>query len=254
MIPKATAAWPDEAPMSSGPDDYGRAGESSMLDLALNYARRGWPVFPCSIDKAPLTAHGLKDAITDTEQIRFWWNRHPEAGIGLPTGKATGFFALDCDNPDAEAAVAALGIPPTISVRTGRGRHDYFKLPAAEIRNRTGLLSGVDIRGEGGYVIAAGSMHASGRRYEYINDPEFTALADAPAWLLELLRPARGGGEKWAGAALKSEIAKLKSAAVGTRNDQLFRSAATLAEICAGGTLGWDRVTGELRAVALAIG
>src|SRR5215212_3273183 len=64
--------------------------ENPVLLAALDYAARGWPVFPCSpADKAPLAAEGYKAASKDPDQIRKWWGRHPTAMIGVPTGPET---------------------------------------------------------------------------------------------------------------------------------------------------------------------
>ena len=69
----------------------------SALNTALQYAARGWPVFPCSSRKLPLTEHGFKDASTDKRQIHDWWTRWPHALIGMPTGERTGLAVLDID-------------------------------------------------------------------------------------------------------------------------------------------------------------
>ena len=71
---------------------------SDALDAALEYGRKGLPVFPCSpLDKKPLTPHGFKDAATDEAQIRAWWGKWPNAMIAAPTGPASGVWALDPD-------------------------------------------------------------------------------------------------------------------------------------------------------------
>src|SRR3954454_8599027 len=82
---------------------------TNMLDEALAYAEAGLPIFPCNPDKSPATAQGLKDASTDPEQIRRWWTPSPNAMIGMPTGEASGVFAIDpdvqkeADGPDGRA-------------------------------------------------------------------------------------------------------------------------------------------------------
>ena len=71
---------------------------TTLLDHALAYAASlRWPVFPCKPDKTPYTRHGFKDATTDAEQIRAWWERWPDASIGLPTGLAGGVYVVDVD-------------------------------------------------------------------------------------------------------------------------------------------------------------
>ncbi|HET6497059.1 MAG TPA: bifunctional DNA primase/polymerase, partial [Thermoleophilia bacterium] len=70
------------------PDAVIRQLEPVMLRAALDFAARGLPVFPCKADKAPLTAHGYKDATTNENTIRAWWGRRPDAEIGVATGEA----------------------------------------------------------------------------------------------------------------------------------------------------------------------
>jgi hypothetical protein len=71
---------------------------SELLDFALDYAHRGWPVFPCKpVNKAPLTAKGFTDATTDPDRIKAWWERQPEAMIGVPMGSRSGVLAIDPD-------------------------------------------------------------------------------------------------------------------------------------------------------------
>src|SRR5260370_1648009 len=79
-----------------------------VLDSAIAYANRGLPVFPCDpATKRPYTAKGFKDATTDVNQICDWWTHHPTAMIGLPTGAASGFWALDIDvKPNANGEIA----------------------------------------------------------------------------------------------------------------------------------------------------
>ena len=72
---------------------------SKALNAALSYARRGQRVFPCGENKAPLIAGGFKNATTDARLVHMWWNRWPEARIGLPTGEK--FFVVDVDRLEA---------------------------------------------------------------------------------------------------------------------------------------------------------
>jgi len=145
------------------------------LQAALAYAAKGKPVFPCGINKKPLTAHGFKDATTDPAQIREWWEKWPDASIGMPTGKASGLWVLDVDLPDGPASLEALEakhgkLPPTLTQKTGGGGSQFFfVLPEGRtVKNSAGKIGmGLDIRGEGGYVILPPSDHESGGRYEW---------------------------------------------------------------------------------------
>jgi putative DNA primase/helicase len=140
-------------------------------------------------NKKPYTKNGFYDATTDEAQIRDWWRKYPEAGIGIPTGNASGWILLDID-PDkgGDVALSALvleygDLPPTSHAKTPRGGdHYYFKNPTdIDVRNSESKLGkGVDIRGNGGYAAVPGCD--ASRRW---TNPE-TLLADAPAWLVEL--------------------------------------------------------------------
>src|SRR5882724_6288273 len=76
---------------------------------ALTYAAMGIPVFPCNkSNKRPMTEHGFKDATTDQDQIVTWWEKHPDAMIGIPTGKASGIDILDLDVKKGKNGFAAV--------------------------------------------------------------------------------------------------------------------------------------------------
>src|SRR5262249_13435052 len=175
----------------------------AMIRSALTLAtKKRLPVIPCQPrDKQPAVANGVKAATTDAETIRQWWRQLPEANIGIATGTPSGIFVLDVDGIDAEGELRKLedrhgALPPTVEVITARGRHIYFKMPDAPIRNSAGKLGpGLDIRATGGYVLAPPSIHPSGRRYEWSVDCA-SAIADAPAWLLQIIAaPANGNGK-----------------------------------------------------------
>ena len=171
-----------------------------MLRNALNLARKGLPVFPCvPRGKHPAVATGLKAATTDPQIIREWWGPMPDANIAFATGTPSKIFVLDVDGIDAEAELRKLeakhgALPATVEVITARGRHVYFKMPAAPIRNSAGKLAlGLDIRATGGYVLVPPSIHPTGRRYEWSVDCA-GAIADAPSWLTERITDANGAG------------------------------------------------------------
>jgi hypothetical protein len=193
---------------------------------AAALAGRGMAVFPCIPQgKTPACSHGALDATTDIGAIDQWWIADPERNIGVATGAASGIFVVDVD--DAEAALGKLeaehgALPPTVEVITGRGRHLWFRLPAdQEIRNSAGRVArGIDIRGEGGYVLTPPSVHPSGRRYTWSVDSA-NAIAQAPAWLLAKVAETAGSCT----ATPPSEWIKLaaEGAAEGARNDSIAR-------------------------------
>lgn len=167
------------------------ARESRMLAAALAYAQRlGWPVFPCyhitevgvcscgkldceDAGKHPRIKRGFLAAALDADPLRQWWTQWPEANIGIPTGEASGFDVLDVDpRHGGEESLAELEakqgrLPATIeAISGGGGRHVLFKHREG-VRNATGFLPGLDVRGEGGYVLVAPSNHHSGRQYAW---------------------------------------------------------------------------------------
>src|SRR5665213_1994820 len=187
----------------------------SMMAHALHYAERGWHVFPCNPqNKAPFVESdkdtagnkipktgGLYKATTDATQIRTWWQRWPRAMIGVRMGAASGVWAIDPDAPkeplflDGRAAwdalVAQYGAVHTHAHLTpAGGQHLLFKWdPARPISNREGTLkgTGINVRGEGGYVIAPPSRRADGKTYEIVEPLDYFNFAEAPDWLYELI-------------------------------------------------------------------
>lgn len=156
---------------------------SNQIKAALKYAERGIPVFPCKPDKSPYTQRGFYDATTDRSRVHAYWNRWPGALIGIPTGERSGFSVADVDDLDAyKKLVREHGKPPTTwTVRTPRGGlHLYLKHRDGITNSPGGLPNGIDIRGQGGYVIAPPSPG-----YEVIDRSQ---VADAPEWLLEKIR------------------------------------------------------------------
>jgi hypothetical protein len=159
---------------------------------ALSYAAQGFAVFPCKIDKSPYTAHGFKDATTEITTIISWWEKWPDASIGIPTA---GFTVLDVDPKNGgDKSLAGLtdkhgSLPLTPTARTGSGGfHHWFK---GSGKCKADKKSGLDIRSNGGYVVVPPSLHPTGNRYEWINDLR-TPMAEAPAWLIEtILIPAQ---------------------------------------------------------------
>lgn len=166
-----------------------------MIEIALSYASRGWPVFPCqqptagdkSTGKRPLTVRGFKDASTDPDKIRLWWGRWPNANIGIPTGAASGVVVIDVDGEQGLASLADLELPPTLISRTGGGGLHYIYRPGAHMIGNTQsrLAPSIDTRGEGGYIIAPGSVHWSGAVYEWADAD--ASIADLPDEIAEIL-------------------------------------------------------------------
>lgn len=238
---------------------------SSLLRAsALDYAADGWHVLPLhSLDsvglcscrdadcgspaKHPRTKTGLTEASTDPVVIEAWWSRWPEANVGVRTGAISGIVVLDIDSyaggDDGLAElVAEYGeLVDTMEAETGGGgRHLIYAHPGdtVDIRNKAGLAPGVDVRGDGGYIVAPPSLHVSGAFYEWSTTMAPAAL---PAWLIERPKPVRKvtampvvhnpSEHPWVKAAFDGELRDLRLAAEGTRNDQLNRTAFNLGQL-----------------------
>jgi hypothetical protein len=163
----------------------------SLGKQAQELARRDLSVFPCKPrGKEPACANGCKDASTDPALIAHWWQQDPNYNIGIATGERSHCFVVDIDGPDAEAELKKLeaeygALPLTVESITPRpGRHLFFDWPRQSVRNSAGKIAPrIDVRGEGGYVLAPPSIHPSGRPYHWSVDSGDT-FAPAPAWLL----------------------------------------------------------------------
>ena len=181
-----------------------------MVEHALYYARRGWPVFPCKpTNKSPFFEGGFHVATTDEKTIRKWWGYWPKAMIGVPMGPRSGVWAVDPDppkkpeEPDGRAIWASLvkehgKLPATHTEVTPRGgQHILFKWdPNRPVTNSPGALAktNIDVRGEGGYIIVAPSVcvgdgtpkNVAGQ-YCVAEPLDFFHFAEAPDWLYELV-------------------------------------------------------------------
>lgn len=155
-----------------------------LLDHALQYAGRGWPVFPLSLSKVPFKGtHGHLDASTDVQTIHRLWKGRPNANIGLATGR---IVVIDPDGPEAFQRLVAIGVPHggwprTLTAKTPRGVHLYYLAPdGIEIRSYNEPRAkkgdpGIDIKGSGGYVVLPPSRIKKGTEYF-----EYKWLLDVP--------------------------------------------------------------------------
>lgn len=239
---------------------------------ARAYACRGIPIFPVAAAdtfKRPATANGLLDATTDLEKIDGWYGANPSLNIGIATGPAPGFFVVDVDGPEGAASLAALeaehgALPETPEQTTARGRHICFAYdPARPIRNSASRIGPkIDVRGDGGYIVAAPSRHASGVNYAWHAErrPSKMAFARAPEWLLALAEkkappalrlvpppgprpdraPAPPGGKlitPYGERALRDECDKIRTAQPGTQEVTLNTSAFVIGTLVGGGEI-----------------
>jgi hypothetical protein len=182
------------------PDEHHASGAGEQL---LRLAGRGWRLFPCEArGKKPLIAKWPDQATSDPKRIGSWLYQSPDCNWAAVTGAESGFFVLDVDGEQGQQSLCSLAggrelaggqelIPETLRVKTGCGAHLYFLCPEnVPIRNSAGTLGpGLDVRGEGGYVIVPPSVHPNGHVYRWLDEGKNTCLAPAPSWLLERLAP-----------------------------------------------------------------
>jgi hypothetical protein len=263
---------------------------TALREAALFYAARGWRIFPLhgvinavctcgrpdcpSPGKHPLVRRGLYDATTDEVVIRSWWRGWRRANVGLVTGAQSGIAVVDVDLPTAFASLDRLidaGISRTLTALTGGGGvHLFYRCADSSLGNSAGRLPGlegdlpgVDLRANGGYVVAPPSVHRGGSRYVWLDRGR--ELAPAPSWLRQPKRipvagpiptPASfvGDGTRYGEAVLREELAGLRTARVGVRNHRLNRAAFLVGRVVGGGELREDAARAALLRAACEAG
>jgi Bifunctional DNA primase/polymerase, N-terminal/Primase C terminal 1 (PriCT-1) len=226
---------------------YPNPRRSTLLKAALGFAETGRPVFPCEQGgKKPLTPNGHLDATTDPRKIHMWWNRHPDANIGIPTGERSGILAVDHDTykegtASLKEVEAILGpVSKGVTIATGSGGRQYLsRYPeGSNIRNATGVLPGVDIRGEGGYILAPGS--ATKGTYTRLDK---RPLSEPPAQLVRTLTEPQRDAVKIRSITTAASVSVDSPAILeGTRDVTLTRIAGRLHD----GTRSLDDLVEEL--------
>ena len=165
------------------------AASPSVLEAALAYASRGWPVFPCGENKHPLTTNGYLDASVDPAVIARWWAAKPDAHVAVACG-AAGIFVVDLDEDEAKGKRGGEVFRQfcdtrqhhaAVVARTPRGgRHLFFLQPLEDdaVGSHNDWLSGVDVKGVGGYVLLP-SPASHGREWV---EGDFWVMLCAIAW------------------------------------------------------------------------
>lgn len=209
----------------------------SSIKHALRLVEAGHAIFSCTQNsKVPITKHGYKDASNDIDIVKQWWASSPTANVGLPTGATSKITVLDIDVKDGADGLNSLarleeeiGQLDTYKVTTPSGGfHYYFQHPQQPVRNRVNVLSGIDIRGDGGYVIAAGSV-INGNSYSVV-DPK-ASINPLPNELRALFVGNAANAESIVGS-----FSPIRTPATGVmmgvnkgaRNHELFRLASSM--------------------------
>jgi len=159
---------------------------TTLLSAAIEYAKKGIPVFPLApTAKTPVVKWGT-EATTDLDIITGWWTQNPAFNIGLVTGAKSGIAVIDFDTEAAWLDGNEKGLSTAPTVKTAKGYHVYCNHQDG-LRNfqKRVDLPGIDLRAEGGYVVAPPSIHETGVTYSWVAGKEFEALSlgTLPLWL-----------------------------------------------------------------------
>lgn len=200
--------------------------QKTMLEWALEYLAAGYPIFPvctplmgahqhrragkmydCAPDKrgkTPLVSwRDYQDELPTEVEVRAWWRRHPNANIGMATGKLSGVIVLDCDSGEARQLCMSMGgLNHTQAIWTGTpgGCHFWMRHPGVALPNFVKDIPGTDFRGDGGFVILPPSRHHKGANYRWVENTRHLEPAPVPDWLLQLFEDkARGASSSSAG-------------------------------------------------------
>lgn len=256
---------------------------SRLGTAAAQYARLGWPVVPVhnpvprgcscsrgaacgSVGKHPRLRDWTTQATTDVERVVRWWRQWPHANVGITTGTRSGVVVLDVDTgAGGERSLAAVrrdhAIPRTAIAGTGSGRHLYFRATGDVANSVARLGPGLDVRGNGGFVVAPPSRHANGRAYRWIVP---RPLADLPPSLLTALQPpapedtdstpAVHDVGAYGRSALEDEARAVAHAAPHTANNTLNLAAFRLGQLIPAGVLREHDIVAALSVAARARG
>lgn len=171
-----------------------RAPKRSCAEWAEDYARLNWSVIPMRpCEKRPAIAwETFQKKRASLKQIAAWFAKWPDANAGIVTGAVSSLVVIDVDPAHGgadslERLKDEFGAwPTTAEARTGGGgTHFYFAHQGDDLRNRAGLRPGIDVRGEGGCIVAPPSIHPNGRPYSWVpgRSPLDIKPARLPVWL-----------------------------------------------------------------------
>lgn len=245
---------------------------------------RGYHAFPCKEGgKEPLVQwQRYQSAPPDGATVQSWVEKFPSCNVAIVTGQFSNLLVIDVDGTDGAISAAKIGIVghQTVSVHTGNGWHYYFRYPtqypAGIIRSRVRFLPGLDVRAEGGYVIAPPSLHPNGQRYgwyDFTRDKKGIPQ-ELPEYLYQIIagkdiiatypKERKGERERERGnsvgnatayglAALKREQGKILRANVGERNVTVNTAACKIGSLVGAGLLPeWEAAQALLDAAVAA--
>lgn len=263
------------------------------MGYLLELSQLGFSVIPivsqkCSHGKPPKAAlvpwKEWQHRKPSAQQLQQWENQFKQCNVAVVTGAISGVVVIDTDSEDADTALHALGvIPLTPKVKTAKGYHYYFQHPGHTIQSRTGLaglpgLPNIDVRGDGGYVLAPPSLHPNGvHRYRWIYDPHDHPFQPIPEWLVEIVQPGADQQETpqvaqvkpaatlptlttskreyhYVCKALENEMQNVMNAPEGRRNETLNKAAYSIGRYIGGGFIDQYTVYNGLFDAAISAG
>ncbi len=210
------------------------------IEVVLAYLAAGFSVIPINSPGMPLPPGASEDKAgkiplidwkefqlrkPTEDEVRAWWARWPTANPGVVTGALSNIIVVDVDGEEGLATLRTVSpVPPTPRYRTGRGEQLWFRHPGGTVRNFAKRLPGLDLRGDGGYVVVPPSLHRNGRRYEWVIPLEDSELAPPPLWLLDLVKRPRGNDRDGPGDTIH-RLKLLQGVPEGKRHDTAVRIA-----------------------------
>lgn len=221
---------------------------TTMLDHALAYAAAGYELFPLvERQKYPAVRNGLLEATSDPATIRQWWGRRPDCNIGLRP--PAGVLVLDVDPRNGGSSDQLGDLPDTWTAHTGGGGQHILFTYGGPVLGRVRDTTGIDVKSRSGYIVAAPSIHPSGRQYRWANEHP---IAPLPGHLVPRVRrtPPPATGRKLATGNWRGIVRVVAEAVEGNRNDRLFWAACRAAEESAPPAM-WADLRNAARAVGL---
>lgn len=247
---------------------------SETYNEACKYVKEfGWSVIPITHkDKKPKAGFLPKDGagrpswtkyqaeVPNESDLLKWFGNGSASNVGVVTGKVSGIIVVDADSKEAAENLERKGLPRTPTVVTGKGKHYYFRYPHGfDAANKVRIMDGVDIRAEGGYVVAPPSIHSSGRTYCWEISPDDQPLAELPEWLRRALTTPDSGAmhskpSKGRLRTLADCIVAVRDSVEGERNHTLNRSAYVAGTLVSEGATDEDDAANALAEAGIEAG
>lgn len=243
---------------------------ADFLEIAFEMAGYGWHVFPVAPgEKVPAIpkskgGRGVLDATDDEDQICSWAAQYPTANVGIACGERSGLLVIDIDTHHgglqsvADLRTRGLRLPPTVSSRTPNdGWHLFYSYDRGPRNSKSLLAPGIDVRTDGGYVVAAGSVLADGRAYRWYTRPLGSDLPRLPAWALQKLRPREETPfytERREPGDIEALVAWMENAPPGERNSCLHWAAMRAGEAVLRGEISQPEALADMIQAGMRVG